>query len=65
MKAESYLSRGVSPTKDDVKKAVSDQSHGRISRFILQDHPGSGRRSRPGARPFMPTAPAPSRRQPT
>ena len=28
MKAESYLSRGVSPTKDDVKKAVSNQSKG-------------------------------------
>ena len=28
MKAESYLSRGVSPTKDDVKKAVSTQSPG-------------------------------------
>jgi phosphoribosylformylglycinamidine cyclo-ligase len=28
MKAESYLSRGVSPTKDDVKKAVADQSKG-------------------------------------
>lgn len=28
MKAESYLSRGVSPTKDDVKKAVSAQSPG-------------------------------------
>ena len=28
MKAESYLSRGVSPTKDDVKKAVSKQSKG-------------------------------------
>ncbi len=28
MKAESYLSRGVSPTKDDVKKAVSKQSAG-------------------------------------
>ncbi len=28
MSAESYLSRGVSPTKDDVKKAVSGQSGG-------------------------------------
>ena len=28
MKAESYLSRGVSPTKDDVKQAVSRQSKG-------------------------------------
>lgn len=28
MKAESYLSRGVSPTKDDVKLAVSSQSKG-------------------------------------
>jgi phosphoribosylformylglycinamidine cyclo-ligase len=28
MKAESYLSRGVSPTKDDVKKAVANQSKG-------------------------------------
>ncbi len=28
MSAESYLSRGVSPTKDDVKKAVSTQSKG-------------------------------------
>jgi phosphoribosylformylglycinamidine cyclo-ligase len=28
MSAESYLSRGVSPTKDDVKKAVSGQSAG-------------------------------------
>ena len=28
MSAESYLSRGVSPTKDDVKKAVSTQSAG-------------------------------------
>ncbi len=28
MKAESYLSRGVSPTKDDVKKAVAKQSKG-------------------------------------
>lgn len=28
MKAEAYLSRGVSPTKDDVKKAVSKQSPG-------------------------------------
>lgn len=28
MKAESYISRGVSPTKDDVKKAVSTQSPG-------------------------------------
>ncbi|MDD2456903.1 MAG: hypothetical protein PHQ83_00145 [Eubacteriales bacterium] len=28
MKAESYLSRGVSPTKDDVKKAVARQSKG-------------------------------------
>ncbi len=28
MKAESYLSRGVSPTKDDVKKAVASQSKG-------------------------------------
>lgn len=28
MTAESYLSRGVSPTKDDVKKAVSTQSRG-------------------------------------
>lgn len=28
MSAESYLSRGVSPTKDDVKKAVSTQSRG-------------------------------------
>jgi phosphoribosylformylglycinamidine cyclo-ligase len=28
MSAESYLSRGVSPTKDDVKKAVANQSGG-------------------------------------
>lgn len=28
MSAQSYLSRGVSPTKDDVKKAVSNQSGG-------------------------------------
>ncbi|NLW10488.1 MAG: phosphoribosylformylglycinamidine cyclo-ligase [Clostridiaceae bacterium] len=28
MKAESYLSRGVSPTKDDVKLAVANQSKG-------------------------------------
>jgi len=28
MSAESYLSRGVSPTKDDVKKAVANQSKG-------------------------------------
>ncbi len=28
MSAESYLSRGVSPTKDDVKKAVKNQSKG-------------------------------------
>ncbi len=28
MSAQSYLSRGVSPTKDDVKKAVSTQSKG-------------------------------------
>jgi len=28
MSAQSYLSRGVSPTKDDVKKAVSNQSKG-------------------------------------
>ncbi|HBP38859.1 MAG TPA: phosphoribosylformylglycinamidine cyclo-ligase [Clostridiales bacterium] len=28
MKAEAYLSRGVSPTKEDVKKAVSGQSAG-------------------------------------
>lgn len=28
MKAESYLARGVSPTKDDVKKAVEHQSKG-------------------------------------
>lgn len=28
MSAESYLSRGVSPTKDDVKKAVANQSSG-------------------------------------
>lgn len=28
MKAESYLTRGVSPTKDDVKKAVANQSKG-------------------------------------
>lgn len=28
MKAQSYLSRGVSPTKDDVKRAVSRQSKG-------------------------------------
>lgn len=28
MKAESYLSRGVSPTKDDVKQAVANQSKG-------------------------------------
>ncbi len=28
MSAESYLSRGVSPTKDDVKKAVTTQSKG-------------------------------------
>src|SRR5690554_3706441 len=28
MKAESYLSRGVSPTKDDVKLAVVNQSKG-------------------------------------
>lgn len=28
MKAESYLSRGVSPTKDDVKKAVAGQDRG-------------------------------------
>lgn len=28
MQAEAYLSRGVSPTKDDVKKAVSSQSPG-------------------------------------
>jgi phosphoribosylformylglycinamidine cyclo-ligase len=28
MKAESYLSRGVSPTKDDVKKAVAGQAKG-------------------------------------
>lgn len=28
MKAEAYLSRGVSPTKDDVKKAVAKQSPG-------------------------------------
>jgi len=28
MSAESYLSRGVSPTKDDVKKAISSQSAG-------------------------------------
>ena len=26
--AESYLSRGVSPTKDDVKKAVANQDKG-------------------------------------
>jgi phosphoribosylformylglycinamidine cyclo-ligase len=28
MTAEAYLSRGVSPTKDDVKKAVAGQSRG-------------------------------------
>ena len=28
MSAESYLSRGVSPTKDDVKAAVKNQSKG-------------------------------------
>ncbi|MDD3867310.1 MAG: hypothetical protein PHX55_06810, partial [Eubacteriales bacterium] len=28
MKASSYLSRGVSPTKDDVKLAVASQSKG-------------------------------------
>jgi phosphoribosylformylglycinamidine cyclo-ligase len=28
MKAEAYLSRGVSPTKDDVKKAVANQNPG-------------------------------------
>ena len=28
MSAQSYLSRGVSPTKDDVKKAVANQSKG-------------------------------------
>ncbi len=39
MKAESYLSRGVSPTKDDVKKAVASQSKGHFPRIILQDHP--------------------------
>ena len=33
MSAESYLSRGVSPTKDDVKAAVKNQSKG-VSRVL-------------------------------
>ena len=33
MSAESYLSRGVSPTKDDVKAAVKNQNHALALKF--------------------------------